>query len=959
MKSMRFCLIFLFLVLLLPAGRGETAPLPQPGNRISLPTAGTAEERGIRGIFGVPSLAGLSGEKHAEFVKELQGVNVLFVPPDEETIRIFKLRGFKVYLTANAFGGTAAWSLYPDARPVLADGRLLDAETGGGHGGVCPTHEGWRAARLGQIDAWIKRFGGRDGIDGIWLDFIRYPGGWEKGSIPDTCYCPRCLAKFQRDTGIALPAASDKAVEAAAWIRKNRPYEWMAWKKEQIASFVRAVRSVMSPSPDSYLRKKGVRRSGHLQPGKQLALGAFVVPWTKGERDGAVTFLLGQDAFALSGIVDVISPMLYHRMTGRDAAWVGEMTAYYREQARSAVWPIIQADETTPEEFAEAVRYAGMGDADGLLAFSFRDLDEGKRRALALFKPPENLIPDSDFLGGSPLPQATTLPQATEGGKTLSPASPTSQPAKTGEAPLPPSWSAKGEGTGSGQRPRYEIRSSDEFRKNGVAAPGRPFRCLGTLGGTSAAGEWSAPLPACEPGETYRFSCLFHRDTWNELSYANVSLWGERFLLEQHLPETFQPLRASLTCPQAGADLRFRFTNEGSRDAFCLGRPRLVRSLPSPAPAPAPNGGFFYPGFFPIGIYGAGVGDLEEIRKLAINTVIIGGDGERLRDAVAASRKKGLRYVLSTPGDPERLKVYLDRLTELPVTAEDSQLAFYVDDEPEMRAVPAGKAEDVQRLVKGRFPGASTGMAIVRPSYCREYLRASDFFMLDQYPFPNMPMSWLADSMDRAAQEAGRDRLLSVIQAFSDGDHWPSLPGWRQMDCLAFLSVVHGSRGIFFYTWSIIGKTPEGRENLGRVVGRLNRVYPWLLEKNLDEPVRVEMLSEYRMDPKGRPAVHACLKRRGSESMLIAVNTLGAPVETLLQWGGNSPPRSSSARVEGERRRISGGAGRPKTGDAAAPSAEKAQEAREVFSAALYPVKNGAITMTLQAYETKVFLMNN
>jgi hypothetical protein len=454
-------------------------------------------------------------------------------------------------------------------------------------------------------------------------------------------------------------------------------------------------------------------------------------------------------------------------------------------------------------------------------------------------------------------------------------------------------------------------------------------------------------------------TCLFHRGTPNELSYATVSLWGERFLLEQHLPEAFQPLRVSLTCPPAGADRQFRFTNEGSRDIFYLGRPSLVRTLPSPAPAPAPNGGFFYPGFFPIGIYGASAGDLEEIRKLAINTVIIGGDGERLRETVTASRRKGLRYVLATPGDPERLRVYLDRLAELPVTAEDSQLAFYVDDEPEMRAIPPGRAEDVQRLVKGRFPGASTGMATVRPSYCRDYLRASDFFMLDQYPFPNMPMSWLADSMDRAAREAGRDRLLSVIQAFSDGDHWPSLPGWRQMDCLAFLSVVHGSRGIFFYTWPIIGKTREGRENLGRVVGRLNRIYPWLLEKNLDQPVRAEMLSEYRVDPKGRPAVHACLKRRGSESMLIAVNTIGAPVEALLQWGENSPPPTAPGRARGERRRISGGAGRPKTGDAAAPSTERAQEARELFSDALYPVKNGAIRMTLQAYETKAFLMKD
>jgi hypothetical protein len=87
------------------------------------------------------------------------------------------------------------------------------------------------------------------------------------------------------------------------------------------------------------------------------------------------------------------------------------------------------------------------------------------------------------------------------------------------------------------------------------------------------------------------------------------------------------------------------------------------------------------------------------------------------------------------------------------------------------------------------------------------------------------------------------------------------------------------SRGIFFFTWSSIGKTPEGRQSLGRVVGRLNKIYPWLLEKNLDRPVEVQMLSEYRVDPKGKPAVQTCLKKKGEETMLIAVNTVGAPVE--------------------------------------------------------------------------------
>jgi hypothetical protein len=45
-------------------------------------------------------------------------------------------------------------------------------------------------------------------------------------------------------------------------------------------------------------------------------------------------------------------------------------------------------------------------------------------------------------------------------------------------------------------------------------------------------------------------------------------------------------------------------------------------------------------------------------------------------------------------------------------------------------------------------------MAVIRPGNCRDYLDAADFFMMDQYPVPNMPMTWLSDSIERASEIA-------------------------------------------------------------------------------------------------------------------------------------------------------------------------------------------------------------
>ena len=201
--------------------------------------------------------------------------------------------------------------------------------------------------------------------------------------------------------------------------------------------------------------------------------------------------------------------------------------------------------------------------------------------------------------------------------------------------------------------------------------------------------------------------------------------------------------------------------------------------------------------------------------------------------------------------------------------------------------------------------------------------------MLDQYPVPFMPMTWLSDCMGECFDKLrGSGRLAAVIQAFG-GERWKDL-GWsrlpaeREMGCLAFLSVVNGARGIFFYTYGVMGRTEQGRGALGRVVGRLNQVYPWLVVENSAEAVMVEMISENRFDPKGRPAVQCCLKRKAGELMVMAVNVIGTGVEVLLT---GEPLRG----LAGER-------------------------VREVFSGEDYRVRDGNLRLKLGAYGVKAFL---
>ncbi len=279
---------------------------------------------------------------------------------------------------------------------------------------------------------------------------------------------------------------------------------------------------------------------------------------------------------------------------------------------------------------------------------------------------------------------------------------------------------------------------------------------------------------------------------------------------------------------------------------------------------------------YPIGAYGVSVKNMQEVRRTGFNTAVVAFSEENL----AACRDSGLSCALSVPRDPDRLVAALDALGgEL----EEERFSFYVNDEPGIHSFPESQAEEIYDILKGRYPQSPTMMAIVRPQVLPFYRNSAEYFMLDQYPVPNMPLTWLSDSMDEAAGYVGRDRLMSVIQAFGGGrfaaSGWTRLPTFEEMNCLTFLSVVHGSRGIFFYSYPLITSTEDGSSALRRVVSRLNSMKSWLKEPNSAEPVSLNMTSHNRFDPAGNDAVHCVAKQLNDTGMLICVNAIRTYVE--------------------------------------------------------------------------------
>jgi hypothetical protein len=120
-----------------------------------------------------------------------------------------------------------------------------------------------------------------------------------------------------------------------------------------------------------------------------VVIGLFGVPWRAEDHGGAITAILGQDYRKLGPHVDMLSPMAYHRMQGRGAAWIAGITRHLHQLTQRPVLPVVQAcsvpDRLDDAEFSAAVRQALAAPSSGVIVFSQRHFAR-ERRAKAWLK---------------------------------------------------------------------------------------------------------------------------------------------------------------------------------------------------------------------------------------------------------------------------------------------------------------------------------------------------------------------------------------------------------------------------------------------------------------------------------------------------------------------------------------------------------------------------------------------
>jgi len=309
-----------------------------------------------------------------------------------------------------------------------------------------------------------------------------------------------------------------------------------------------------------------------------------------------------------------------------------------------------------------------------------------------------------------------------------------------------------------------------------------------------------------------------------------------------------------------------------------------LRAATSADPTPMPLRSL--DNFFPLGIYGAPIEALPEIKAAGFNAVQTSRrEAGFLRKFIERAQGLGLKVLIPPPDgeDRETLHAFLDDIEASPAI-----LAWYLADEPEGRGIAPASIWRWRRFLRAYtpFPGA---LVLVRAERAWDYAPAADILMIDTYPIPRMSLTWLSDSLEEAQQWTGGRPVWAVIQAFDwsavplkdDPRAWGRYPTYAEERCLSYLAVVHGAKGLFYYTFEREKFGTEGYQqhwdNIRRVIAELRSVYP-LLRAPVDATCR------FRVNP---PEVHWVVKEVGrgeAEGLikkgryLIAVNAVDKPL---------------------------------------------------------------------------------
>lgn len=288
---------------------------------------------------------------------------------DRHFVGALQARGLQYFAACNLFFDPLTLARHPDALAVDAAGRVAEALDW--YVAICPTHEGYFADKLRQLEDAVRILR----PDGVFLGFTRFPGFWElwlpdtaRTDWPEYCFCPRCVRLFAAAKHVTIPERS--AAHPAEWICAHAYADYVDWKTDVVQAKVRQIRDVLKA----------------IYPPVRIMLNT--VPFGPQDFDRSGREVFAQDWRRLKEVVDVFEVMGYHQILGREVSWIGLIAREVKEAVQKPVLVTVQAkplyldgmhagrgrkETLALEEFVQALDAVRSAGADGVIVFTWSD----------------------------------------------------------------------------------------------------------------------------------------------------------------------------------------------------------------------------------------------------------------------------------------------------------------------------------------------------------------------------------------------------------------------------------------------------------------------------------------------------------------------------------------------------------------------------------------------------------
>ncbi len=301
--------------------------------------------------------------------KELN-FNTVFISKEialnTEFVTKAKQNNIKLFLIAPIFYNPDALQKHPEWYAIKSNGKKAQADW---VEFVCPSQTEY----IHQLTDSLKNLVKNTKVDGISLDFIRHFLYWEMvtpqtnpDSIPNTCFCEKCVNEFEKKYGLTIP--KNNTIEVSNFIISNYNNEWTEFKQWQIESTVAyLVNEIKKTNPD-------------------IKINLHAVPWLVSNYNGSIYSKAGQNIKNLSKYVDYISPMLYHHMTHNSTMWIKQTIDSMNRYAPDKIIPSIQVLKEyrtagiSDKEFEESLNNSLAKPSLGVILWSWDQLKTSKSK---------------------------------------------------------------------------------------------------------------------------------------------------------------------------------------------------------------------------------------------------------------------------------------------------------------------------------------------------------------------------------------------------------------------------------------------------------------------------------------------------------------------------------------------------------------------------------------------------